>query len=234
MALSFVNVSATAPAGAVTTLTATVPAGTTNGHLMLWQLSSQLVTQPPTPAGWGVWRAVLSAGTNHGSTIFFRIASSEPASYSPTLTSSKWSSILAVYAGQDTTASDATPTTVIGVAGTINAAAITTVTAGAFVTAGGSGVTTSGVINTAWTDSAGNLRATHTQTAAAATNIHAGWSDQVKATAGSYDPNLTFTPTGGVRAAAITSAIRPAAVAAPALVRPLRLVQQAVNRAGNF
>lgn len=234
MALSFVNVSAVAPAGSTTTTwTQTVPAGTANGDLMLWTMVSNIVTQPATPAGWSVWQTVITAGSGSGHTIFFRVASSEPASYAPTVTSGKWAGVLAVYRGQDpTTQKDAANVTLTATAGTINAPAITTVTANAFVVASEGQNTASAVTTTAFTDSAGNLRASVTQTSAAAQNIAAGHSDMPKVAAGSTDPNLTFAPTGGVRATAVTSAIRPAPGGAPAAIPRRPLVQlAAVGRA---
>jgi len=94
---------------AATTFTQNVPAGVVNGDMLLWCVSCHLGSGnslPVTPTG---WNSALSLPFNitdvsNQSRIFWRIASSEPASYSVSNTagtSGEWAGIMSAYSGSE-------------------------------------------------------------------------------------------------------------------------------------
>jgi hypothetical protein len=174
----------------------------------LWQLSANGAgtnVEPTTPAGWTVWRNIYSDGTTNGQTIFYRFASSEPASYSATTVAGKWVGVMGAYRGVDpTTPSDATPTT----ASSDVAASITTVTDGAWVLVHARDLVASGFAGVTYTVSSGTIRAQAVQTSGVS-NAIAGYSDQIQATAGSVTPVLDD-PANTSAPTRVTSALRPA------------------------
>ena len=63
-----------------------VPAGTTNGNLMIWYYVDQSINSPSQscPTGWNFLREDQSLSTNVQGIVCYRVASSEPASYTLT------------------------------------------------------------------------------------------------------------------------------------------------------
>lgn len=124
MALSIVNTTTAVQNTAATTITINVPSGVANGNVLVLMVMSNNGTWT-TPSGWTVW---LANGNNRA--IYYRTASSEPASYTITQSASQTASACMV------ACNDA----VIDVMGTISpntdpsvAASITTTANGAFV-----------------------------------------------------------------------------------------------------
>lgn len=219
MAISHVNTTTTGVNGtALTSVTNNVPTGVADGDLLLWSLSVSGTTpaNPSPPAGWSTWQATFGNGSNIEVTIFYRIASSEPASYTISgLTAARWTGIMSAYRGVDTTTpQDATPVTATGT----SAPSITTVTDNAWVVTHGKGLTASGAIGAVWATSTGTIAGTVTQTQAAATNDTQGTGYQTKTPAGAVTPTLTVSGGGAMSGQIrITSALRPS-TAIPATV----------------
>lgn len=190
-----------------------VPAGTVNGDLLIWRHSNTTATVTATPAGWTLLTSLTATATSM--VIWWRIAASEPASYSTgALTAGRSIGIMSAFSGVDnaTPFDVATPTPVAGTTA-VTCPAITPVTAGAWVLGFGDVNVASGVINTTFSSS--NLTAIDAQvtsTQAAATNNvgatgHFAWSS------GAFTPAYT-TSNASVRSIGATAALRPAAAAA--------------------
>lgn len=81
-ALSFVNNTSAVQNTASTTITVSVPSGTTNDDLMILLVCSGSGTNTwTTPSGWTLWSPTLDS---NGRAVFYRTASSEPANYTIT------------------------------------------------------------------------------------------------------------------------------------------------------
>lgn len=77
--ITLVNITTAVQNTSSTTITINVPSKTANGDLMILVATVGSVTSTwTTPSGWTLW------GNNGGRTVFYRIASSEPASYTLT------------------------------------------------------------------------------------------------------------------------------------------------------
>jgi hypothetical protein len=84
MTISFVNSTSKVQNTASTTITIDVPSGTANDDLMILIVASGTSANTwTTPSGWTVWKATANARA-----IYYRTASSEPASYTITQSSS--------------------------------------------------------------------------------------------------------------------------------------------------
>jgi len=81
MAILFVNLTTAVQNTNSTTITINVPSSVLDDDLMIMQVLGNTVTTYTTPTGWTLWLA-----TTNNRAIFYRYASSEPASY--TITSS--------------------------------------------------------------------------------------------------------------------------------------------------
>ena len=216
MAISLVAVTnAPGSTSSVTSFATNVPAGVADGDLLIWTLVGNNVTVAPTPSGWNVWQANTTTGLNQST--FYRVASSEPSSYTATgLTSARWGSAMLALRGVDTTTPiDVTfPTRNAGTTA-LTYPAITPATAGAWVVAIGAVLASAQGTDIAWT--AGNLDAVDTDVGsavAAATNAfashgHFAW------TSGAFTPTGPATsPVGGLsRTIGATTAVRPSGAA---------------------
>lgn len=186
-----------------------VPAGTVNGDLLVWRYSETGTNIPTTPAGWTL--ATSGSTTSTSVTIWYRVASSEPASYTTgtLVTSGRHIGIMSAYSGVDnTTPFDvATPALVAGTTAT-TCPAITPVTVGAWVLGIGNANVGTGVINT--TFSSGNLTAVDAQvtsTNGAQTN-NVGATGHFAWTSGAFTPTYT-TSNASVRTLGASLALRP-------------------------
>ncbi len=220
MAITYVD--ATTYGGGRTTNTSsvvnTVPSGVADGDLLLWAFASNVVAQPSTPSGWQVWQTTVTSGSSSGLTVFYRIASSEPADYTVTVTSSAWLGLMAAWRGVDqTTPKDVTNSTKTATSVT-TVPAITTATGGAMVVTFSNMRTASGVTNTTWSSATGTVRSQVTYGFPALPNQAAAIADELAAVAGSVTPTLT--PTGtAARHEFVVSALRPAGTAIGILPR---------------
>ncbi len=231
--------STTASTAQVTTITHTVPTGVVNGDLLIWVISqSNTATNPVAdPTGWT--RIQAATNTTMNTTVWYRVAASEPASYaSPTLTSGMVTSLMVAYTGVDNaTPLDVTVPTAVGTAtGTFGPfPAITPLTAGAWVL----GVGNCRFAASATIPSDTNLTSTNltidAQHASQATSAsihddaglgHAAW------TSGAFTPNMASTLAASATLSQ-TIALRPAATVTVRPAQP-RIRLQAVNRAGNY
>ena len=206
MTISHVN--STTFAGTSTTdtsVTNNVPSGVVDGDLLLWAISGGSAL-PATPSGWSSWAAAVN--TNR-LTIFYRFASSEPASYTASgLTAGTYSAIMSAYRGVDqTTPQDATPLT-----GTSSVPSITTVTPNAYALSHGKCKSASGVTNTVWTSTNGSVAGTTTTTLGASTNDTSGAMYMPRPTPGAIQVNCVPSGTGQTTQCRISSALRPAAI----------------------
>jgi hypothetical protein len=213
-----------------------VPAGTADGHYLLWRWSGAgNASVPTTPAGWNL----LQSGTTtvNGMAVYGRVAASEPASYNfGTLAAAiRQSSTMVAFSGVDTV----TPIDVAiaaFVAGTTatTCPACTPVTPGAWVIGLGDANVASGVTNT--TFSSANLTAIDAQvssTQAAATN-NVGACGHFVWTSGAFTPTWT-TSNASVRTLGGSLALRPAAAAAGSLFKAEPVINKAaLIRAANI
>lgn len=209
MTISHVNT--TTFAGATTSdtsVTNDVPSGTVDGDILLWAISGGTAT-PATPSGWSPWASHVNTNKL---TIFYRFASSEPASYTASgLTAGSYTAEMSAYRGVDqTTPQDATPTT-----GTSSVPSITTVTPNAYAVVHGKCKSATGVTNTNWTSSNGTVAGQTTMTTSGSTNDTSATTYLARPTAGAVTVGLqaSGTVTSQIR---ISSALRPAAITADA------------------
>lgn len=226
--------STTVEANSTAAIVNNVPAGTTNGDLLIWRHSNTTTTVTATPAGWTL--LVSSTATATMQVIWWRIAASEPASYTTgALTAGRAIGIMSAFSGVDTTTpfDVATPAMVAGTTATTSAA-ITPITTGAWVLGFGDANVASGVINT--TFSSGNLTAIDAQktsTQAAATN-NVGATGHFVWTSGAFTPTWT-TSNASVRTLGATAALRPSAGTTTAPFHARAAVNRvAVMRASTF
>jgi hypothetical protein len=215
VAISHVNTTVYASPGTTdTTVVNNVPSGVVDGDLLLWELAGVLGTAS-APTGWLSWAAVTNAASRLS--IFYRFASSEPASYTATVPSGRWNGIMSAYRGVDqTTPQDATPTT----ASSATTPAIVTATNGAYALSHGMAISASGVTNTNWTSSNGSIAGQTTQTQGAATNDTSAAAYLARPTAGSV--NLVGSGTLSTQCR-ISSALRPATTLAATATGTLSL-----------
>ena len=213
MAISLVGVvNAPGSTGLVTSLATNVPAGVQDGDLLLWTLVGNNNTAAPTPSGWTVWKT--STTTAHNQSTFYRVASSEPASYTATgLASGRWGAGMLALRGVDqTTPADITFPAQVNGTSTLTYPAATPVTAGAWIVAIGSINGPSGTTNVNW--SAGNVTTVQT-------DFGSNVSAQVNAfgSQGTFESwsSGAFTPTGpqddvvSARSIGNTTVVRPSA-----------------------
>src|SRR5262252_2681506 len=221
MAISLVGVvNAPGSGAAATSFTTNVPAGVANGDLLIWTLTGNTVSVPGAPSGWNAWQLNSTTAICQGN--YYRIASSEPASYTYSgLTSNRWGGSMLALRGVDTTTpiDVAFPSRNAGTT-TLTYPAITPATAGAWVLAIGSIVTAAtGVTDITWT--VGNLTAVDTDCGtdnSGTTNCfnshgHFGW------TSGAFTPTGPATTEAATRTIGASTAVRPSAVTTVAINR---------------
>lgn len=80
-----------------------VPAGTQNGDVMIMVINSKDNAVQSTPTGWTRIGTQLNNGANLTTNIFYRAASSEPASYAPTTTTVSHCLGISSFSGVDNT-----------------------------------------------------------------------------------------------------------------------------------
>jgi hypothetical protein len=89
-----------------TTVTISVPAAAVDGDLLLLSIFGNSATGPSItdPTGWTLLDGPTQAGSTSGplSKVWYRIASSEPASYNITVSTSRWVGVMTAYSGVDT------------------------------------------------------------------------------------------------------------------------------------
>lgn len=212
MAISLVSVTnAPGSTGTVTSFATNVPAGVADGDLLIWTLVANNVTVAPTPSGWSVWQTNSTTGLNQSS--FYRIASSEPSSYTASgLTSARWGAAMIALRGVDTTTpQDVSFPAAINGTTAFSWPAITPATSGAWVLAiSAMQLSGTGITDVTWTG--GNVTV-DSDAGAATSNAnpfvshgHASWSS------GAFTPTgPTSSPVGGLsRTIGATTAVRPA------------------------
>lgn len=79
-----------------------VPAGTTNGDVMLMVINSKDNAVQATPSGWTRIGTQLNNGSSLTTSIFYRVANNEPASYSPSTTAVSHCLGISSFSGADT------------------------------------------------------------------------------------------------------------------------------------
>jgi hypothetical protein len=198
-----------------TTLTVNVPAGIANGDLLIWHMIANNATVASTPAGWNVVKTGTT--TTHNQSIFWRVAASEPASYThAALTSAKWTFSMYAFSGVDNTtpldiASASIPAMTAGTTA-VTLPAITPVTAGAWIIGTGSAI---GATTATFAFSSSNSDGTVVlnQPATSGVNPSHGtfWEAWVS---GAFTPLVTFTGTS-TRTLGSTYALRPSAGVSP-------------------
>lgn len=102
MALAFRAAQGSNNAGGGTSITMTVPGGVVNGDALLMSVATNSTASSiTTPGGWTLITSNNANAPNHA--IFWRAASSEPASYAVTISSDKASGVIVAFSGADTT-----------------------------------------------------------------------------------------------------------------------------------
>lgn len=100
-AVSFVEFASTCNSAGNTSVD--VPTGTADNDVMIMVITSRDNAVQQTPSGWTIIGSQLNNTAALTSTIYFRVASSEPASYAPTTTAKGHCLAIATYRGADTT-----------------------------------------------------------------------------------------------------------------------------------
>jgi hypothetical protein len=234
--ISLVGTPTTAEASGTTGLTNNVPTGVADNDFLVWlegQTTSTVIGTPPT--GFTLLQSLGNVAVSMH--LWYRIASSEPASYTtPARTASRAAGTMLAFRGVDLTNpwDVTTPTFVTGTTA-IACPACTPVTAGAWLLGFAAANVASGVINT--TLSSSNLTAIDgqvTSTAAASTNNVCGCGHFLW-TSGAFTPAFTAS-NATVRTLGGSAALRPAAggaVVAPFRAEPV-VNRAALIRASNF
>src|SRR5947209_8222374 len=95
--------------GGGTTIVMTVPTGVVDNDVMVMAITVRggTGTTITTPGGWTLIDSVTS-GTALIQSLYWRVASSEPASYTVTITSNKASGVIVAWSGASTSAPDPT------------------------------------------------------------------------------------------------------------------------------
>lgn len=209
MAIALVGTPTTfEPTSASTTVTNSVPTGVANGNLLIWIISGAISSTPTTPTGWNVMET--QAGSGLSTHVYWRAASSEPASYNATVASGRWTGLMLAFSGVDTTTPEDVASSVsVGTSATAFNA-ITPTTAGAWVFAVATGAVGAGV--TTGTHTSSNLDAidgTSTVKTSGSVNAvitagHEVWSS------GAFTPVMTMN-TATTRSNGISIALRPSA-----------------------
>lgn len=185
-----------------------VPTGTFNGCVLTWRVSDTTTTIPATPSGWTLLQSGSSVATQM--TIWYRVASSEPASYTTgAMATGRHVGIMSAWSGVDNVTPWDVATPAFGAGTTaISPPAITPVTAGAWVLGFADGNVGSGITTT--TISTSNLTAIDSQvtsTNGAATN-NVGAVGHFLWASGAFTPAFTASQTL-VRTLGGSAALRP-------------------------
>ena len=228
MAISQVGETQTVVSTANTTFTINVPAGVQNDDLLRMVVGCANAAIPATPSGWSVWRTATTTGLSLS--VFYRTASSEPASYTLSgLTSARYAVLMDAKRGVDL-ASPADVAVSAAVAGTtaVGFNAITPVTAGAWVE-GFAAVTYGGGVATG-TISSSNLTLDEEAVTAGGTGANARAAmGRAAWTSGAFTPAMTTSATT-TRTIGVSSALRPAAEARPRILVSGAAVCRAATR----
>ena len=220
MAVAVRSVGTVAPAASQTALVVPVPAGVANGDILLMAVFLTATTGVITsPAGWNIIFAnsVPASSTSSHASIFWRLASSEPASYTITTTSGRATGVMIALTGADTAAPiDVSGSAVDTTAGlTAVAPTVTAVTAGMLFTFAGGRVLPN-ASNVAWALASQTEDADITAILAAnsGSSLYAGH-EQLSATGatGTRSPVATIATT--IDWVAYNVVIKAAAVSAP-------------------
>jgi hypothetical protein len=187
------------------------PSGVVDGDLLLFRIVTGLQTEAPDatpPAGLTQIGTTIDmvdgSGYNVEARTYYRVASSEPSSYTFTHTSCSSQGIILAYDGVDTTTPlDVTPSVATSTGNTSTATSITTVTANAMLV----------LIESDWADAA----AASTPPTGMTERFDATLSyvaEQVKTTAGATGTKVLTNSNvnGGSRWSAVLIALRPAAI----------------------
>jgi hypothetical protein len=215
-------------------ITNNVPAGTTNGDLLLWRISDTTTTVPATPSGW----TLLISGTATATmvVIWWRIAASEPASYTTAAfaTAGRRIGIMSCYSGVDnTTPFDVTTPAMVAGTTAVACPAITPTTSGAWVLGIANATVALNVTTTTFSSANTTIDTQKTTTSTTATNdvgahSHFAWSS------GAFTPTFTASQTM-VRTLGGSVALRAAAAAATPVHHPtLPVNRAALIRASSF
>lgn len=196
MAVAVTGTPTTAQIASGTTLTQNVPSGIGNGPMLIWRVSGILATVPGTPAGWNL--ATSGTGTSQCIVVFWRIASSEPASYNLTVGGARWTGTMTAYTGVD----PGTPFAVVTGGGSstgtssISFNAVTTTTPNVLlIPVVGVNISTSGVTNGTLSSSNTTIDAQISSAAGANTNNVGAMSESLKVAAGAFTPAFTCSQT---------------------------------------
>ncbi len=207
-----------------TTFVLNVPTGVVDGDLLLMCIWGDGTLTITDPAGWNTVTGNPVSPTNGRGKVFWRIASSEPASYTITFGSEKWVGMMMAYSGCDATtpirASSWKAETVAGTSHTTNS--VTAVQDDWIVSFFMDRSTSSASKNTNWTATSPAIERAEVNNNTAASspwlNLEGNDSNGV-VTAGSKS-NTSVSTISQANAAMWIAAIAPAAGAAPQNVNP--------------
>lgn len=200
----------------VTSMVVPMPAGVAVGDLLLMHVVSSVTANPTTPTNWAVFEPNLSIGSPGPTSItYFKWADgTEGSSVTVTVPTGKYEGHIAAYRGVDTT----NPKDVAAPTGTQSATTtlavpppITTVTAGAMVLLFTAANSASGVVNTTWASANMTERVEGTSTVAATTNPTAALYENILASPGTFQPDVSINPNTSGRSSMRVVALRPAA-----------------------
>lgn len=206
-----------------TSVVTNVPTGTVNGDLLIWAIGITNLTANATPSGWNVWHVQTTTACQVN--VYWRVAASEPASYTATIATGRFvHTMLAVRGADLTTPEDVASAGTAGTTAT-TASAVTPVTAGSWVLSVAVAQTASGVTPGNYTS--GNLDAvvqTGFSNVGANTNAAIGVGYEAWGS-GAFTPTWTA-GSATARTIGVSSVIRPAI---PPRRQPLAL-RQTVSR----
>lgn len=202
----------TSEAAASTGITTNVPVGVANGDLLVWITSQTTANLIAVNAGWTERQNGVSGASSLQ--VWYRVASSEPASYTTAARSAAraWGVMLAFSGVNATTPWDVTESAMVAGTTAVACPAVTPVTAGAWVLSAATGLVALGVIDTTASSSNTTVDVSTTSTSGAATNM-AGGSSHFAWSSGAVTPAWTLSNTT-TRTIGAALALRPAGSAA--------------------
>lgn len=207
MVISFVNTT-TATSETTAAVVNNVPTGVQAGDLLLWRYSATNNTREAVPAGWVV--ELEQTTTAAVMSVWSRIATSEPASYSTgPVTTGRHIGIMAAYRGVDPdNPLDVDSPLMIAGTTTITCPAITPVSVGAWVLGFAAANVAAGVVDTVWAST--NLTiAGQTTTTSGPSNNSTGAIGHTTWTSGAVTPAWSAS-NATLRTLGTTAALRPA------------------------
>jgi hypothetical protein len=235
VAIALVGTPSVAEAAATTGITNNVPAGTADGNFLVWVTGQTTATLIATLAGWTQRQSGVGGASSLQ--VWYRFASSEPASYTTAArTASRAFGVMAAFSGVDaTTPWDVTEAAMVAGTTAFAGPAVTPVTAGAWILGIADCLVASGVINTVLSSSNTTIDGQTTSTSGASTNMAGAISHQLWSGSGALTPAWSAS-NATTRTIAGAYALRPAAggaAVAPFKARPV-INRAALLRASGF